>query len=505
MLDMSQIDYIKRLREKEGCSIQEIARRLKINWRTAKKYADDVITVQEKPKNKRESPVMGPYIYVVNAWLEEDQRMPAKQRRTAKAIFNQLKETTDFTGSYRTVRRYVSKKKKDLIKKHQEQFVKLTHDPGVAQVDFGEIKAINPKLNKIVKYWYLVMSFPHSNGCLTRVVPSQNIECFLEAMKSMFNELDGVPSVIWFDNLSSAVKEVLKDGKRKLTKAFKEFEWHYRFKANFCNVGKGNEKGHVENKVGYVRRNYMSPMPIITDINEFNQELALKLIVDRDRTHSSKKQLISKLMEDDFQALLDLPDVEFEVARTETALANKYGEIKVDEHIYHVAPAYPHQNLFLKIRWDIIEVFDEYGEKKLTHCPRKYVQDVDNIDWISELKIYQNKPRAIEHATYLKALPDKIKEYLLPTELQERRKRIKILIVLLENYSITEITSVIELALETNKTTLEDLKAFLIYQTAKDPEKEPLDESWTPDDVTDWQPVLDDYNKLCREVNSHHE
>ena len=40
MLKMSQINDIKRLREKEGYSISEIAERVNINWRTAKKYAD---------------------------------------------------------------------------------------------------------------------------------------------------------------------------------------------------------------------------------------------------------------------------------------------------------------------------------------------------------------------------------------------------------------------------------------------------------------------------------
>ncbi len=502
---MSQIEYIKKMREIEGCSISEIAKRLKINWRTAKKYADNAIKIQAQPKRKRESPVMGPYMYVVDAWLEEDQRMPAKQRRTAKAIYDQLKEATDFQGSYRTVRRYVSIRKNDLIKKQKEQFVKLTHDPGVAQVDFGEFKAIDPDKERIIKYWYLVMSFPHSNGSLARVVPSANTECFLEAMKSMFNELNGVPPVIWFDNLSSAVKKVLKDGKRELTKAFKEFEWHYRFKANFCNVGKGNEKGHVENKVGYIRRNFMSPMPVIDDIAKFNKKLSKKLIADRERLHSEKKQFISQLMDDDLQALLSLPDTPYEVVRTETALTNKYGEIKIDNNVYHVASAYPHQKLFVKIYWDHIEVFDEYGETKLTYCPRKYIHDSDNIDWISELQIYQNKPRAIEHATYLKALPEKIKQYILINELKERRNRIKIIISLLENYTISEIDEVMEIALEFNKTDIEDIKALLIYHTSKKPDKKPLEEFWTPDDILDWVPTLSDYNQLLKGGDSHYE
>lgn len=40
MLAMAQIEYIKHLREKEDCSIKEIADKLEINWRTARKYAD---------------------------------------------------------------------------------------------------------------------------------------------------------------------------------------------------------------------------------------------------------------------------------------------------------------------------------------------------------------------------------------------------------------------------------------------------------------------------------
>ena len=91
MLDMSQINYIKRLRDKEGKTITDIAEKLEISWRTAKKYADGDVNTEDRPKGKRTRPVMGPYTEVVDAWLAEDRKAPKKQRRTAKAIYDQLR------------------------------------------------------------------------------------------------------------------------------------------------------------------------------------------------------------------------------------------------------------------------------------------------------------------------------------------------------------------------------------------------------------------------------
>jgi len=500
MLEVAQINYIKHLREKEGCSISEIAEKVDIDWRTAKKYADEDVKIQGKSEQRRKKPVMGPYLFLIKAWLEEDLKMPKKQRRTAKAIYKQLKKNTDFDGSARSVRLYVSELRKKIINAHQEQYVKLTHQPAEAQADFGEFKAIKPKKEELMTYPYLVLSFPYSNAQLCRVVPSENIECFLEALKDMFEEIGGVPRTIWFDNLSSAVIKVLKEGKRKLTDAFKEFEWYYHFKAIFCNPGNGHEKGHVENRICYVRNNWMSPPPIIKDVFEFNNYLKKELINDRDRKHSSKNKLISELFEEDLNNLLILPSTPKEIIRTETAVTNKYGEISVDDNLYHVGPAHPQQKLLLKVYWDKIKIYDQYGEKKLTQCPRKYVRDTDKVDWKSKLQIFKNKPRAIEHATYLKALPQKIRKYLLADKLSERRERIKTLLKLLDNYELTEITDAVAKALNSSKTAPGDIEAILRYQSTQNENKAPIDETWTPEVVNNWQPGLSDYNELCQDV-----
>ena len=39
----------------------------------------------------------------------------------------------------------------------------------------------------------LIMSFPYSNATSASAMPAQNQECFLEALKQLFNQCGGVP------------------------------------------------------------------------------------------------------------------------------------------------------------------------------------------------------------------------------------------------------------------------------------------------------------------------
>jgi len=70
MLKMPQQQYIKFLREIEGCSVNEIAQRVGVHWRTAKKYADQTNWNASLSKRKSRSPVMGPFMEIVDTWCE---------------------------------------------------------------------------------------------------------------------------------------------------------------------------------------------------------------------------------------------------------------------------------------------------------------------------------------------------------------------------------------------------------------------------------------------------
>jgi hypothetical protein len=129
----------------------------------------------------------------------------------------------------------------------------------------------------------------------------------VEGLINIFNHIGGVPYRIWFDNPATIVNKVLKDGERVLNETFTRFKNHYCFTSAFCNVGKGNEKGNVENKVGYLRRNLLVPVPRFDDLRTFNQRLLERCDEDMNRPHYKKETLIADLFAEDRTRFLPLP------------------------------------------------------------------------------------------------------------------------------------------------------------------------------------------------------
>ncbi len=505
MMSVAQANYIKELREKEGASISEIARRLNISWQTAKKYADGNIEVYPAPRRSQSRPVMDSYEEFIMAWLEEDERKRRNQRRTAQKIYKQLRGI-GYAGSERTVRVYVAKMRKKLeekMRKRHEQFIRLEHPCGEAQVDFGEFYALDSYSNKEIRRYHLVMSFPHSNSRYCCVFPAQNSECLFTGLTMMFEEIGGVPPYILFDNLRPVVKKIVSKTKRDLTDAFLDFAQKYRFTYKFCNPGSGWEKGHTEGSVGYIRRNHLTPIPLIDDFMEFNKSLSKGLSEDRKQLHYKKKKPIEELWLEDASTLLDLPETPYEAVSGATAVVNKYGEVKVRGEVYHVPKAHPKQQVFIKLRWDTIEVFDKYCEVQLCKSPRTYVLKADDIDWAGELEIYRYKPRAIEQATYLKALPAIVREYLLPSTLNERRERVRNVLSLLENHTISEVAKAIQKGMDYNTLDLASLVMLAGYSKHSETPK-PLTDPWTPFSVVGWNPDLTAYDYLSP-GRVHHE
>jgi len=318
---MTQINCIRTLRQKVGLPIAQVAQVMGVSWQTARKYGDADQLPLPGTRKSRQKPVMDGYVEIIEAWLLEDLHKPAKQRRTAKKSFEGLREL-GCQASYRTVRHYVRQLKQRLRQQAEQQFIRLEHAPGEAQVDFGVVKLLLKQADgsiQLTERSLLVISFPYSNAHCCRILSAQNAECLFHGLHSIFEQLGGVPSVQLFDNLSPAVKEVLERDERKKTEAFERFQWHYRFETRFCTPGKGNEKGHVENKVGYIRRNFLTPLPVVREgeLPRLEARLRRDLQQDLEREHYQQGRTLQELWAED------------EAARLETAVTNRYSEFRV--------------------------------------------------------------------------------------------------------------------------------------------------------------------------------
>ncbi|MDI6709905.1 MAG: hypothetical protein QME76_04355 [Bacillota bacterium] len=72
------------------------------------------------------------------------------------------------------------------------------------------------------------------------------------------------------DNLRQAVRRVLEGRNRQEQDAYRSFRTHYLVESNFYHPGAANEKGSVENLVGFAQRNIIGPRAEAASWEEFN-------------------------------------------------------------------------------------------------------------------------------------------------------------------------------------------------------------------------------------------
>lgn len=444
MLKMPQQEYIKFLREAEGFTVSDIARQVGVHWRTAKRYADKSDWNKPLGKRKSSSPVMGPYMEIVDTWLEEDQLLPRKQRHTGVRIFQRLQAEHSFTGGQRTVLSYIKQQKSRMALERAKMYERLEHPPGEAQVDFTTIQVSHEQ--QLMTYKLLVVSFPCSNTAFVYPTPAENQECFLEGMKQCFEQMGGVPRRMWFDNLSAAVVHIEKHGERQLTEGFQRFCAHYRMEAVFCNPYSGHEKGHVESKCGYAKRNWAVPIPLYEDHKQLATYFAEQARQDRERQHYAKGVRIAELWEADRAQLLTLPEEAFEPFRLGAAVVNKYGEIRFEGTVIPlVGLVQQGSEVLIQVFWDRVAILTKEHEL-VREVPRPYTGKTAEVPWAQVFTNLLRKPRGVNHSQFIRMLPEEVQAYVRVADLALRKERLQALVHWCGVYPIPQIAEVLRKA-----------------------------------------------------------
>ena len=453
MTTMDQIHRIRDMFRSQDMSMTEIAKALNMDWRTVRKYVDmeDFNEKPPKPKEEETTSKLDPYKPLIDKWLSEDKKAPRKQRHTAKRVHTRLKEEAQgYDCSYRLVATYVAEKKKELRLKKQEGYLPLEHFPGEAQADFGFADFYeNGKLCHDAKY--LVLSFPHSNGGYLQLNYGENMECLLEGLVAMFEHIGGVPTEIWFDNTSTIVTDIIKGGGRNLTERFQRFCEHYRFKPVFMNPEAGWEKGNVENKVGYLRRNELVPVPEFKSIDEKNRELltACDLNMEREHYDDDSNRFISELFLEDKNALLALPAVPFNTSLYATARTDKYGKFTLDagKHRYSASPDFCEDTVRLQITSKEVIVMDKDLHEVVKHR-RLYGDEHEQMDWIPYLRHIAKKPRSLKNSGIYAMMPKSMQIYMDTCESKDRGRVLKVLAELTERSGFDSALNTVDIAIQ---------------------------------------------------------
>lgn len=410
MLNMNKIYKINEMYYNQNCTISEISEITNHDRKTIRKYVtrDNWVNSQEMMENNRKHK-LDKYKPTIEEWLQNDRNVRRKQRHTALRVFNRLKGLySDFDCSYRTVADFVKLCKEKIYTKEQGS-LPLVHIPGETQIDFG--KADFYERGVLHSGSYLVVSFPYSNAGFMQLFKGENGECVEEGMKTIFQFIGGVSPRGWMDNMSAILARIQKDGTREMTDSFTRFCLHYGISIVFCNLNAGNEKGNVENKVGYLRRNLLVPIPRFDDLQEYNRKLLRECMADTERQHYKKEKNISTLFKEDRARLLKLPETEFSCCRYEKVRTDTYGKFTLDggRHTYSVSPAHAKSYVNVKLTaYDVI-IMDRSFREIVRH-ERLYGQDKqERMDWRPYLFQISRKPRALKYTGLYDLFPETVK------------------------------------------------------------------------------------------------
>ena len=231
MIQVDQKETIRRLYFIKRHSVRHIARELGHSRKTVRKAIVDASVPQYHYSAARASPVAGPYLEIIKRWLEDDKSRPAKQRHTAHRVYVRLVKEHGFTGAERTVREHVAKLRQTIT----EMSIPLEFDPGAdAQCDWGEAQV--RMSGKLINAQILCMKLSYSGRSFVMAFPTQRQEAFFEGQRQAFEWYEGVPTRISYDNLTSAVRKVLRGRNREEQNSFIAFRSHYLFASHFAMV-----------------------------------------------------------------------------------------------------------------------------------------------------------------------------------------------------------------------------------------------------------------------------
>lgn len=405
MIDFQLFAQIKNCYEQKGLKPAQIARELSLDPRTVAKW------IQENHFRKRAS-VQRPS--KLDPFKPSIVRMLETHPYSAAQILQRIREE-GFDGRYSIVKDYVRK----VRPKRQPAFLKLAFAPGeCAQVDWGSFGSVSVGSSSR-RLSFFVMVLCYSRMMYLEFTVSQTMEHFLACHQNAFDYFGSVPRKIMVDNLKSAVLRRITGEAPVLNPTYLDFANTYGFTIAPCNVRAGNEKGRVENGVGYAKKNFLAGLDI-PHFEALNPAARIWLNeVANVRIHGETRKKPIDLLKEEKPHLLPLPPHCFDIANVTQVRASSQFRIALDSNHYSVPAQYAGARLTLKAYPDRLCIYHE--DVLIARHPRSFDRHQDFEDPDHPKPLLAQRKKARDQSLFLRfiALSPKAPDYY--RELDKRR------------------------------------------------------------------------------------
>jgi transposase len=281
-----------------------------------------------------------------------------------------------------------------LIARHRprpkaEAYLRLRTLPGEqGQADWGHFGSLTiGRARRTLMAFVMVLSY--SRRIYLRFFLDARMENFLRGHVGAFNAWQGIPRIVLYDNLKSAVLE--RHGKAiRFHPTLIELTRHYRYEPRPVAVARGNEKGRVERAIRYIRDSFFAARKFsnLDDLNRQAEEWCNGIASDR-QCPDQKAMSVREAFVEEQPTLLKLPETEFPLFEHVSVSVGKTPYVRFDLNDYSVPHTYVRRPLTVLADLHQVRVVD--GSDVIVSHPRSYdrgaqIEDPQHIEDLTQYK-----------------------------------------------------------------------------------------------------------------------
>jgi transposase len=306
----------------------------------------------------------------------------------ATRIFQMIRDR-GYNGSVVQLRRFIA----CVRPIHREAFFRLRTFPGEqGQVDwahFGEV-AVGRARRRLSCF---VITLSYSRALYLEFFFDQRMESFLRGHIHAFEDWQGLPRTLLYDNLRSVVLERRGDAIHFHPRIM-ELCAHYHFDARPCQVRAGNQKGRVERVIRYIRESFFAARPFTT-LEAFNRQ-ALEW---RDREAHSRRWpggdhcTVADAFAEEKPRLLPMPVNQFDSDLLVPVRSGKTIYVRFDLNDYSIPPAAIGKQLVLAASESTVRILD--GNQEIARHRRSYDRRQQILDPAHQEELLKDKRKAL--------------------------------------------------------------------------------------------------------------
>ena len=367
--------------EKIKPNYKEISRRFDCDARTVKRYYEGGI--KERKKQIKPSK-LDDYKDVIESKLDLGV--------SAMAIYKFIQKD-GYQGRYTILREYAKKLK---IEKTKRATVRVETNPGLsAQVDWKEDFSLHTKDGERITFQIFLMVLGYSRYKYLEPTLTRDQKVLFSAMSKAFENLNGIPKEIWFDNMKTVVDQPKTQYSQvSFNQNFYYFSKDIGFHPIACRPYRPQTKGKVEALARLTERLR------VYDYEIDGYEDIFKLVKDfQDEINSERSQATNypptKLLNKEKEHLNPLPTSDILNSYQQELIARKvsaeamvtYGKVK-----YSVSPKYINQIVHLEVLDDILHIY--YNDLEIRKRPistNKFNYEPNDLKEILKSDVFKTK------------------------------------------------------------------------------------------------------------------